>query len=162
MHVSLHCSKRYIKILASKLLSEVVQSFEKWTSVTTNMWQLRSSHSSYDQAYPAVIINDLFPGVTVSIDSSKFSLAETCNIRSGYYGFSCPNIDRSHDSFRGKFRRRTRCRVDTIHDCLFDWMICAWSLLSHTRDNVDRTRVLSFAERLVIQHTATYLMNGCR
>ena len=52
------------------------------------MRQLRSSHSSYNQAYSAVTINDLFPVLTVTMNSPKFSPPEICNIRRCCCGFS--------------------------------------------------------------------------
>ena len=62
--------------------------FKTWTPGATDMRQLRPSHSSYDQAYPAVTINDLFPGVTVTINSQKFSHPDICNIRPCRCSFS--------------------------------------------------------------------------
>ena len=71
-----------------------VHHFRKWTPGATDMRQLRSSQSSYDQAYPAVTINDLFPDVTVTINSPKFSYPDICNIRPCRCSFSHPK-DRS-------------------------------------------------------------------
>ena len=72
------------------------------------MRQLRSSHSSYNQAYSAVTINDLFPVLTVTMNSPKFSPPEICNIRPCCCGFS-RRKNRSHDSPRAQYRWRTRC-----------------------------------------------------
>ena len=72
------------------VVTREVHRFKKWTSGTTNKRQLRSSHSSYDQAYPAVTINDLFPGVTVTINSPKISLPAICNIPPCRCSFSHP------------------------------------------------------------------------
>ena len=92
--------------------------FKKWTSGTTNKQQLRSSHGSYDQAYPAVTINDLFPGVTVTINSPKFSLPDICISHPAAAVSHTQKINRSHDSFRAQYGRRTGCRVDTIRESL--------------------------------------------
>ena len=62
-------SKHSIKILVSKL----VQGFKKLTSVTTNMRQLRSSNSSYDQAYSTV--TDLFSGLAVTTNPPKSAIS---------------------------------------------------------------------------------------
>ena len=67
-----------------------VHHFKKWAPGATDMRQLRSSHSSYDQAYPAVTINDLFPGVTVTINLPKFSCPDICNIKPCHCSFSHP------------------------------------------------------------------------
>ena len=72
------------------IVTKEVHHFKKWTPGGTDMRQLLSSHSSYDQAYPAVTINDLFPGVTVTINSPKFSHPHICNIRPCRCSFSNP------------------------------------------------------------------------
>ena len=55
------------------IVTKEVHHFEKWTPGATD--------SSYDHAYPAVTINGLFRGVTVTINSPTFSHPDICNIR---------------------------------------------------------------------------------
>ena len=84
----------------------------------TKMWQLCLNHSSCDQPCPAVTINDLFPGVTVTINSPKFSTPKIFNIRPAVAVSHDRKNNRSHDSFQAQNGWRKRCRVDTIRDCL--------------------------------------------
>ena len=79
----------FISFIQSILIvTKEVRRFKKWTPCATDMRQLRSSHSSYDHAHPAVTINGLFPGVTVTINSPKFSHPDICNIRPCRCSFS--------------------------------------------------------------------------
>ena len=84
----------------------------------TNMWQLCLKHSSCDQPCPAVTINDLFPGVTVTINSPKCSTPKIFNIRPAVTVSHDRKNNRSHDSFQAQYGLRKRCRVDTIREYL--------------------------------------------
>ena len=107
----------FISLMKSMLVVFCFCFFKRRTSGATNMRQLRSSHSSYDQPYPAVMINDLFPSLTVTINSPKFSPLEIVNIRPCYCWFLRQKKSISPMTL-------SRCNmdgavgVDTIQDCL--------------------------------------------
>ena len=94
------------------VVTKKVQCFKTSTSVTANnMRQLRSSHSSYDQLYPAVTINECDSyDQFVEIFSSRNLQYPTLLLRFLTTKKSiCPMT---------QYGRRTRCRVDTIRDCV--------------------------------------------
>ena len=59
--------------------------------------------------------------MTVTTNSPKLSHPDICNIRPYRCSFSITSkkINRSHDSLRAQYGRRTRCRVDTIRESLY-------------------------------------------